>query len=319
MIDTGFVPQDHLCLATVPVLGWFEPLWTSPVMQRALLASLLAGAACGLIGTWIVLRGLTFIGDALAHGVVPGLALSAVLGINPVVGAVVSAAVMVGGITAVQRRARFGSDTAIGLLFVGMLSLGVLILSRSHSYATDLSSFLFGGITSVGRGDLILGAVIVVVVLAATVVGFRAFLVLCFNEGAAKVMGLRPGLTHAVMLVLVTATIVASFRAVGSLLVFALITAPAASAVQLVRRVPLVLVSSVAFAEVSVVVGLLIAWHADLAPGAAMATTAVAIFLLVLVSSEIGTRFTNRSTRSASAGNTVCRSNESSEAAMLQG
>lgn len=273
--------------AALPVLDWFEPFWTSPFMQRALVASVLAGIACGLIGTWIVLRGLTFIGDALAHGVVPGLAVSAVLGINPVIGAVLSAAVMVGGITAVQRRAKFGADTAIGLLFVGMLSLGVLILSRSSSFSGDLSSFLFGGITSVTSGDLVLGAVVALVVLAVTIVGFRAFLALTFNTDAARMMGLRPGLTHAVMLVLVTATIVSSFKAVGTLLVFALITAPAASAVQIVRRVPLVLVSAVAFAELSVVIGLLLSWHMDLAPGAAMATTAVVVFLIVLIGSQV--------------------------------
>lgn len=281
-------------LASVPILEWFDPFLSSPVMQRALLASLLAGVACGLIGTWIVLRGLTFIGDALAHGVVPGLAASAVLGINPVLGAVLSAAVMVGGITIVQRRARFGSDTAIGLLFVGMLSVGVLIMSRSTSFAGDLTGFLFGGITGIRTGDLLLGAGVAVTVLVATVIGFRAFLVLSFNADAAKVMGLRPGLTHAVMLILVTATIVASFKSVGSLLVFALITAPAAAAVQVVRRVPLVLVASVVFAEMSVVIGLLLAWHANLAPGASMASTAVVIFLIVLVGSEVTARFRRR-------------------------
>lgn len=287
-------------LAAVPILEWFDPFVTSPIMQRALFASLLAGAACGLIGTWIVLRGLTFIGDALAHGVVPGLAVSAVLGISPVIGAVVSAAVMVAGITAVQRRARFGADTAIGLLFVGMLSVGVLVLSRSSTFAGDLTSFLFGGITSIRNGDLILGAVVAALVLATTVIGYRAFLVLSFNESAAKVMGLRPGLTHAVMLILVTATIVASFKAVGSLLVFALITAPAATAVQVVRRVPLVLVASVVFAEIAVVIGLLIAWHADLAPGAAIATTAVVMFLVVLVGSELTALVTRRPLESPS-------------------
>lgn len=281
-------------LAAVPLLELFDPFVTSPVMQRALLASLLAGAACGLIGTWIVLRGLTFIGDALAHGVVPGLAISTMVGVNPVIGAVLSAAVMVAGITVVQRRARFGADTAIGLLFVGMLSIGVLVLSRSSTFAGDLTSFLFGGITSVGRADLLLGALVAIVVLVCTIVGYRAFLVLSFNEGAAQVMGLRPRLAHAVMLVLVTATIVASFKAVGSLLVFALITAPPATAVQVVRRVPLVLVASVAFAEVSVISGLLLAWYADLAPGASMATSAVVMFLVVLIGSEATTALRRR-------------------------
>ena len=194
---------------------------------------------------------------------------------------------MIGGITVVGRRARLSEDTAIGLLFVGMLALGVLIISRSRSFAGELTGFLFGGITSVTSGDLVLGAVVAAAVLLTVVVGYRAFLVLCFNRDAAQLLGLRPGLTHAVLLVLVTATVVASFKTVGTLLVFALITAPAAAAVQLVRRVPWVMVTSVVLAEVSVVVGLLVSWHARLAAGAAMAATAVVLFVVALCVSEV--------------------------------
>ena len=230
---------------------------------------------------------MTFLGDALAHGVLPGLALATVIGFSATLGALVSAGVMVAGITLVSRRSRLTEDTAIGLLFVGMLALGVLIVSSSRSFAGELTGFLFGGITSVSTQDLVIGAVVAAVVLLSVVVGYRAFLTLSFNRSTATLVGLRPGLTHAVLLVLVTFTVVASFKTVGTLLVFALITAPAAAATQLVRRVPWVLVLSVVLAEVSVVIGLLVSWHARLAAGAAMATCAVALFVVALLVAEV--------------------------------
>jgi zinc/manganese transport system permease protein len=264
-----------------------DPFLDSVTMQHALAAGTLAAIACGLVGTWVVLRGMTFIGDALAHGVLPGLALATIVGFSPTIGAFLSAGVMVGGISLVGRRARLNEDAAIGLLFVGMLALGVLIVSHSRSFAGDLTGFLFGGITSVTTGDLVLGAVVAAVTVVVVVVGYRAFLVLSFNRDAAELMGLRPKLAHVVLMVLITATVVASFKTVGTLLVFALITAPAAAAVQVVRRVPWVLVTSVLLAELSVVVGLLISWHFRLAAGAAMAVCAVGCFVVALIVSEV--------------------------------
>ena len=273
--------------AATPV-GWVvTPFAESLTMQRALAVGTLAAVACGLVGTWVVLRSMAFLGDALAHGVVPGIAIASVLGFDLALGAALSAAVMIGGITVVSRRARLAEDTAIGLLFVGMLSLGVLIVSSSSSFAGDLTSFLFGGITSADGGDIVLAAVVAVVTVVAVVLGYRAFLALTFNARTAQLLGMRPGLTHAALMVLVTAAVVASFTTVGSLLVFALITAPAAASVQLVHRVPWVLVTSVVLAEVAVVAGLLLSWHAHLAAGAAMATCAVGLFVLALVVSEV--------------------------------
>lgn len=275
-------------LTASTLVEWLiDPFAQSATMQRALLAGSFAAIACGLVGTWVVLRGMTFIGDALAHGVIPGLAIATVVGFSLTLGAFASAAVMVAGITVVSRRSRLDDDVAIGLLFVGMLAIGVLVISRSRSFAGDLTGFLFGGITSVRSADLVLGAVVAAVAVAATVVGYRAFIVLAFNSEYSRLAGLRPGITHIVLLTLVTATVVASFRTVGTLLVFALITAPAAAAFQLVASVRWALVIAVATAEVSVVVGLLVSWHARLAAGAAMAATAVSIFFLALVVSEL--------------------------------
>lgn len=285
-------------LTMTPVEWVVEPFVESVTMQRALAAGTLAAIACGLVGTWVVLRGMTFIGDALAHGVLPGLAVATIVGFSPTVGAFLSAGVMIGGISLVGRRARLGEDAAIGLLFVGMLALGVLIVSRSRSFAGELTGFLFGGVTSVTSGDLVLAGVVAAVALAVVVVGYRAFLALAFNRDAAELMGMRPTWAHVALMVLITATVVASFRTVGTLLVFALITAPAAAAIQLVRRVPWVMVTAVVLAEISVVVGLLMSWHARLAAGAAMAVCAVALFLVALVVSELRRLLARRTTLS---------------------
>jgi zinc/manganese transport system permease protein len=287
--------------AFAPIEWFVQPFADSVTMQRALVVGSFVAVACGLVGTWVVLRSMTFLGDALAHGVLPGLALATVLGFNLTVGAVLSAGVMIAGITVVGRRARLTEDTAIGLLFVGMLAIGVLIISRSRSFAGDLTTFLFGGITSVTDQDVVIAAIVAVLTLVAVAVGYRAFLTLCFNPGTARLMGMRPGITHAVLMAMVTATVVASFSTVGTLLVFALITAPAAAAVQVVRRVPVVLVTSVVLAEVSVVSGLLIAWHARLAAGAAMATSAVAIFVIALLVAEVRALLASRRVGSAAA------------------
>lgn len=287
-----------LIAATDPFTWFMDPFVNSLTMQRALQAGLLAGLACGLVGTWVVLRGMTFIGDAMAHGVVPGLAVATIVGINPALGAVVSALVMVAGITLVEKRTKLGEDTAIGLLFVGMLALGVLIISRSDSFSGDLTGVLFGGITSVTNSDLAVAAGVAAGVALVVVIGYRAFAALCFNAGSASMFGLRPGLTHAVMLMMVTATVIASFKTVGTLLVFALITAPAAASVLLAKRVPVVLATSVALAEVSVVVGLVVSWHARVAAGAAMALTAVTLFVVVLIGTELKRALASRTVRS---------------------
>ena len=268
-----------------------DPFRQSAFMQRGLVAGSFAAVSCGLVGVWVVLRGMTFLGDALAHGVLPGLALATVLGLNPTAAALASAGVMIAGISVVGRRTRLPEDAAIGLLFVGMLAAGVLIISSSRSYAGDLTGFLFGGITSVSSSDLTVGAVVAVAVTALVVVGYRAFLALAFHREIATLLGLRPRLAHAALLAMITFTVVSSFTVVGTLLVFALITAPAAAAVQLVRRVPAALALSVVLAEVSVVVGLLVSWHARLAAGAAMAVTSVAVFAVAAVAADLRGRW----------------------------
>jgi ABC-type Mn2+/Zn2+ transport system permease subunit len=265
------------------VLDPFEPEF----MQRALLAGMLAVVASSVVGTWVVLRGLSFLGDALAHGVIPGMALAVLWGFNLTLGALLTAGVMVGGITFVNRRSRLGDDTGVGLLFVGMLALGVIIISKSRSFTTDVQSLLFGDVLGVTWADVRVQAAAAVLVLVCSAVGYRAFLALSFNEAKAGSLGLRPGTTHLALLALIAVAIVASFQAVGTLLVFGLLVGPPATAALLVRRVWLSMVVAVALGWVAVAVGLLLSYHHGTAAGATMAGVSVAMFFLVLIGQEL--------------------------------
>ena len=265
------------------LLDAFEPAF----MQRALLAGILAALACAVVGTWVVLRGLTFLGDALAHGVIPGMALAVLWGFGLAIGAAASAAVMIAGVSLVGRRARLRDDTGIGLLFVGMLALGVILISRRSTFSADLSSLLFGEVLAVTADDLRTQAVAVAVIVVAGVAAYRPFLALAFNPAKAASLGLRPGLAHVAMLALVTAAIVASFQAVGTLLVFGLLVGPPATASLLVRRVWVTMAVAAALGVLSVVVGLALSFHWGTAAGATVAGTSVLAFFLVLAGQEL--------------------------------
>jgi ABC-type Mn2+/Zn2+ transport system permease subunit len=268
-------------------MHWLVDAFEPEFMQRAVAAGVVAACACSVIGTWVVLRGLAFIGDALAHGVLPGIALAVLVGFSPILGALVAALVMSTLVTVVGRRAEVREDTGIGLLFVGMLAAGVIIVSRTDSFTTELTGLLFGdllGVTSADLGGEVVAAAIVV---AGGVLLYRPFLALSFNEDKAASLGLRPGLTGAAMLGLVAVAIVASFQAIGTLLVFSLLIGPPATASLLVRRVPLVMVTAAVLGSVSVVVGLAISYHHDTAAGATVAAVAVGWFFVVLVVQEL--------------------------------
>lgn len=265
------------------VLDPFDPEF----MQRALLAGMLAVVASSVVGTWVVLRGLSFLGDALAHGVIPGMALAVLWGFNLTAGALLTAGLMVGGISFVNRRSRLGDDTGVGLLFVGMLALGVVIISKSRSFTTDVQGLLFGDILGVTWADVRVQAAAAVLVVVCSALGYRAFLVLSFNEAKAGSLGLRPGATHLALLALIAVAIVASFQAVGTLLVFGLLVGPPATAALLVRRVWLCMVVGVALGWVAVGLGLLLSYHHGTAGGATMAGVSVAMFFVVLVAQEL--------------------------------
>ncbi|MGY1943004.1 zinc ABC transporter permease AztB [Nocardia asiatica] len=260
-------------------MEWLAPFEVSFV-QRALWGGLLVSCLCALAGTWVVVRGMAFLSDAMAHGMLPGVAIAALLGGNLLVGAAFSAAAMAVGVSVLGRGTRFAADTGIGLLFVGMLSAGVIIVSRSPSFAVDLTGFLFGDVLAVRERDLWYLAVAAVVAAVISVLGYRAFVALTFDPRKAQTLGLRPRVANVALIGLVTLAIVASFHIVGTLLVFGLLIAPPAAAVYWVHRIPAIMLTAAALGAVATLVGLLISWHAGTAAGATIAATAVALFFV---------------------------------------
>ncbi len=269
------------------MLDWLGEPFSVHFMQQALLGGLLAAVTTSLIGTWVVIRGMTFMGDALAHGVLPGIALAFVLGLDLTLGAIAGALVMVAGIELVHRRAGLREDTGIGLLFVGMLALGVIIVSRLPTFTTSLTTFLFGDILGVRSSDLLIQAAATVATFTGVVLLYRPFLVLSFNESKAQVLCLRPQLAHVAMLALLTLAIVTSFRAVGTLLVFGLLIAPPATAALLARSVPTMMLTAACLGAGAVVIGLLLSWHLGTAAGATVAGVAVLVFFVVLLGRDL--------------------------------
>lgn len=261
------------------IIDAFEPAF----MQRALIGGLIAVVATSLVGTWIVLRGLAFLGDALAHGVIPGVALAVLWGFSPAFGAFIAAIVMSGLVSAVANNTSVREDTAIGLLFVGMLALGVVIISKSGSFKTNVTAVLFGDSLGITYSDIRNQLIYTAIVIVCTVFLYRPFLALTFNEMKAQTLGMSPRLTQASLLVLLSLAIVASFQAVGTLLVFGLLVAPPATATLLVKKVPLIMLVSILVGFIAVVAGLLISFHYGTAGGATMAGVSVLEFFIVMI------------------------------------
>ncbi len=253
-------------------------------MQQALWAALLTVLTTSVVGTWVVLRGMTFLGDAFAHGVLPGIAVAYIIGFSTTLGALAAALAMVAGIYLIRHYSPLSEETSIGVLFVGFLALAVVVISSgAGAYSGDLTRFLFGSITGVDSDDLRRQAITAAVSVTGVVVLHRAFFVMTFDESQARLAVMRPKLAHAALLALLTIAVVSSFEAVGSLLVFAFLVAPAATASLLVRRVPHIMVCAVGLGSAAAIIGLLVSYHHGTAAGASMALVTVILLMAALL------------------------------------
>ena len=249
------------------------------MVLRALMAGVIAACLCALVGCWVLLRRSVFLGEAMTHGMLPGVAVAALLGVSLMVGGLVAALVMAVGVAAIGRSSKLSSDTSIGLLLVGMLALGVIIVSRSQSFAVDLTGFLFGDVFAVGYTDIAVLAAALLLTLGATVIGHRAFVAVTFDPRKAATLGLYPQLAIPALTVLMAVAMVASFHVVGTLLVLGLLVAPPAAALAWVKSIPKVMILSALIGSASVYLGLLISWYAGTAGGATIAGVAVLLFV----------------------------------------
>jgi zinc/manganese transport system permease protein len=279
-------------LAALPILDAFAPAF----MQRALLGGLLVALLCAIAGTWVVVRGTAFLGEAMAHGMLPGVAIATIAGLNPVAGAAVSALAMAVGVGTLVRRGRVGHDAAIGVLFVGMLALGVVIVSAHRAFPVDLTAILFGDVLAIRAPQLLLLAVALVVAGAIALLLHRAFLALAFDERIAQTLRLRPRVAELALLALLAGAIVVSYQAVGSLLVVGMLVAPPVAAAVWARRVPTIMLGAALVGVVAVLVGLLASWHLGTAAGASIALAAAVLAVLSAAAGAVRRRVGARAT-----------------------
>jgi ABC-type Mn2+/Zn2+ transport system permease subunit len=256
---------------------------TYAFIQRGLLAALMVGVLCSVIGCYVVLRSMAFLGDAMAHAVLPGVAVAYLLGRNLTLGALAAALVVALGVGLFSRRGMIKEDTAIGVLFAAALSLGVVLISSIRTYAVDLSHILFGNVLGVSSLDLWLTAIIGSLILAVILIFYRQFLVTSFDPVLAATLRIRVGFFNNLLLVLLALTIVISMQTVGVGLVAAMLVTPAATAFLLVRRLPAMMVLSGSIGGFSSLVGLFASYHLNVASGAAIVLTTTLIFLVVFL------------------------------------
>lgn len=256
---------------------------TYEFMQRGLLAAVMVGVLCAVVGSYVVLRGMAFLGDALAHAILPGVALAYLLNGNLLAGALIAAVVVALLIGLFSRQGTIKEDTAIGIWFAAALSLGVLLISSIRTYAVDLTHILFGNVLGVSSSDLIVTALLGAVVLGTIGVLYREFLVISFDPVLAATLRLPAERLRVFMLILIALTIVVSLQTVGVGLVSAMLVTPGAAAYLLTRRLSSMMIVAAVIGAVSSVVGLYLSFYFSVASGAAVVLTATLIFLLAFL------------------------------------
>jgi len=264
-------------------MGWLTDPFAMVFMQKALLASLIVGVVCAVLGCYVVLRSMAFLGDALAHAILPGVAVAYLLGANLLAGALVAGILVAVGISYVTRAGTIREDTAIGIFFAGALALGVVLISTLDSYAVDLNHILFGNVLGVTVSDLWISGGLAAAVLLAVVLLYRQLLVVSFDPILGRTLGLRTHALRTGLFVMLAGTIVVSLRTVGVALVAAMLVTPPAAAYLLTRRLPSMMLVSAVIGVISAIGGLYASYYFNVATGAAMVLVATAIFVLVFL------------------------------------
>jgi manganese/iron transport system permease protein len=258
-----------------------EPL-RYPFMQRGLLAAVIVGVVCANLGAYVVLRGMAFFGDALAHAILPGVAVGYLVGAGargPLFWwALLAAVASAFGIGAISRGTKIREDTAIGIIFAGMFALGIALISTVRSYSVDLTHFLFGDVLGVSDGDLLRTAVFGGMILVAIVAFYKEFLVLSFDPILAATLRLPARLLEYLLIVLIAVAIVVSLQTVGVALMVAMLVTPAATAYLLTQRLPVMMVLGAVIAATSGVIGLYFSFYLNVSSGAAIVLTCTAVF-----------------------------------------
>lgn len=263
-------------------IDWLIEPFTYAFMQRGLIAGLLVGVSCAVLSAYVVWRGMSFVGDAMAHAILPGVVIAFLQGANLFVGALIAGVLTALGIGWLSRTREVREDTAIGVMFSGFFALGILLLSRIQSYR-DLTHILFGDILGVSASGLWIMAGVTAVVLVVVALFYKELLLTSFDPGHAVAIGLSPELVRYGLLILLALTVVSAIEAVGVVLVIALLVTPAAAASLLARRLPQIMLIGALLAIAASLVGLYASYYASVASGATIVLTLTAFFVLAFL------------------------------------
>lgn len=268
------------------MLDWLLAPLQYAFMVRGLLAAVIVGIVCGVLGSYVVLRGMAFFGDALAHAILPGIAIAYLLSGGAqaplFLGALVAGVGTALGIGAISRTGQIREDTAIGVLFAGMFALGVALISTVRNFSVDLTHFLFGNVLGVSPADLRLTAIFGGLVLLLVIAFYKEFLVISFDPVLASILRLPAQFFRYLLLVMLAVTIVSALQTVGVGLMVAMLITPAATASLLTRRLPAMMISAALIGALSGVCGLYLSYYVSVASGAAIVLVCTAFFLLAL-------------------------------------
>ncbi len=256
-------------------------------MTRALIAVVLVGIVCAVLGAFVILRGMAFMGDALSHAILPGVAAGYLVhggARGPLFWWALGAALLSAlGIGAISRGTRLREDTAIGIIFAGMFALGIALVSTTRSYAVDVTHILFGNVLSVSTGDIWRIALFGTGALATVALLYKELVVLTFDPVLAATLRLPVRLLNYLLLALLALAVVLALQTVGVALVIALLVTPAATASLLTRRLPALMAGAALIAAISGAVGLYLSYYLSIAPGPAIVLVVTAVFLLTLL------------------------------------
>lgn len=264
-------------------MSWLTDPWHYTFMQNAFLAILLVGVICGAIGVFVILRGYSFLGDALAHAIFPGVVITFILGGNFLIGAMIAAVIVSILIGAVSQSGRIKNDTAIGVLFAGSFALGIALMSLQSGYVRDLNAFLFGSVLGVSRNDLLLTALVGAIVLGVVAIFRREIILISFDRVYARSTGLNLWRFDQLFLILLAMTIVISLQTVGNVLVLAMLVTPAATARMLTDNLRRMIVLSSTIGALCGLTGLYISFYYGVPSGAAVVLTSTTVFGLVFM------------------------------------
>ena len=261
------------------IIDFFREPWTFEFMQRGLLAAAIVSAVAAIVGSLVILKGMAFIGDALPHASFGGVAVAFALGESLYIGGGIAALLTALAIGFISRRGVIRNDTAIGIIFVGAFALGILIVSRQDNYTGDLFSFVFGNVLAVSWNDVWLTAAVAAFVVLIVLLFYKELLFNAFDPTMAQASGIPVAWIEYGLLVLLALVTVIAMQTVGIVLVVALLVTPAATAQLLTRRLSTMMLVGAAIGVASSVVGLYVAWYADVSASAAIVLTATAAFI----------------------------------------